>query len=78
MLVLKVENPSIRAPRTDGEGLFLTTKDDASLHGYGTRLVSKIAAKYDGVADFSYREGTFTVNAMLSMASAAAKKELRQ
>lgn len=78
MLILKVENPSIRAPRTDGEGLFLTTKDDASLHGYGTRLVRKIAAKYDGVADFSYREGTFTVNAMLSMASAAAKKELRQ
>lgn len=78
MLVLKVENPSIRAPRTDGEGLFLTTKDDASLHGYGTRLVRKIAAKYDGVADFSYREGTFTVNAMLSMAGAAAKKELRQ
>lgn len=77
MLVLKVENPCSQAPQTDGEGHLLTTKDDAGMHGYGTRLVRKIAAKYDGVADFSFHEGIFTAQAMLSIAGADARKELR-
>lgn len=76
MLVLKVENPCTQAPQMDEEGLLHTTKDDAGMHGYGTRLVRKIAQKYDGVADFSYHEGIFTAKAMLSMNGADARKEL--
>lgn len=76
MLVLKVENPCSQAPQTDEEGHLLTTKDDAGMHGYGTRLVRKIAQKYDGVADFSFHEGTFTAKAMLSMNGADVRKEL--
>lgn len=67
MLVVQVENPCAEPPREDRDGALLSSKIDASAHGYGTRVVRKIAEKYDGVADFSYSKGSFTARVMLAM-----------
>ena len=37
------------------------------MHGYGTAIITKIAEKYDGVADFSFANGVFTAKVMLSL-----------
>lgn len=42
-----------------------TTKTDDRLHGYGTRIVMKLAKKYNGTADYSLKEGTFVAKVML-------------
>lgn len=42
-----------------------TTKSDERLHGYGTRIVMKLAQKYNGTADFSLKEGVFVAKVML-------------
>ncbi len=66
-LLISVANPAAQAPRTGERGGLLTTKGDASMHGYGTAIITKIAEKYDGVADFSFANGTFTAKVMLSL-----------
>lgn len=65
--LVSVTNPAAEAPKTDNAGAFKTTKKDPELHGYGTGIVRKIADKYDGVADFSFAEGTFTAKVMLAL-----------
>ena len=42
-----------------------TTKSDDRLHGYGTRIVMKLAKKYNGTADYSLKDGTFVAKVML-------------
>lgn len=42
-----------------------TTKSDERLHGYGTRIVLKLAQKYNGTADYSLKDGTFVAKVML-------------
>lgn len=42
-----------------------TTKADDRLHGYGTRIVMKLARKYNGTADYSLKDGTFVAKVML-------------
>lgn len=42
-----------------------TTKSDDLLHGYGTRIVMKLAQKYNGTADYSLKDGTFVAKVML-------------
>lgn len=49
-----------------GQGL-RTTKGDDRLHGHGTRIVSKIAEKYNGCAEFSLSNGTFVAKLLLDM-----------
>lgn len=44
-----------------------TTKSDKELHGYGTRIVTKIAEKYNGYADFRIEKGRFMAQVMLDM-----------
>lgn len=44
-----------------------TTKSDKELHGYGTRIVAKIAEKYNGYADFRIEKGRFMAQVMLDM-----------
>lgn len=48
-----------------------TTKDDGKLHGYGTRIVSKTAEKYNGCAEFSLENGCFVAKVMLDMMEGA-------
>lgn len=49
-----------------GQGL-RTTKGDERLHGHGTRIVSKIAEKYNGCAEFALSGGSFVAKVLLDM-----------
>ena len=42
-----------------------TTKTDDRLHGYGTRIIMKLAKKYNGTADYSLKDGSFVAKVML-------------
>lgn len=44
-----------------------TTKNDQYLHGYGTRIITNIAEKYNGSADFNIENGRFIARVMLDM-----------
>ena len=44
-----------------------TTKSDDKIHGYGTRIVTKTAEKYNGCAEFSLEDGYFVAKVMLDM-----------
>lgn len=46
-----------------------TTKADGRLHGYGTRIISKIAEKYNGCAEFGLDSGNFVAKIMIDMLS---------
>lgn len=59
LLVLKVQNPvSERAIRKDG--IPVTTKHDAHVHGFGLASVREIAARYGGAMKITEAEGLFT------------------
>lgn len=49
-----------------GRGL-RTTKGDDRLHGHGTRIVTKVAEKYNGCAEFALPEGMFVAKLLLDM-----------
>ncbi len=49
-----------------GAGL-RTTKRDQQLHGYGTRIISKLAEKYNGCADYKLEDGMFVAQVMMDM-----------
>ena len=42
-----------------------TTKSDTQLHGYGTRIINKLAKKYNGTADYKLKDGAFVAKVML-------------
>lgn len=42
-----------------------TTKPDAKFHGYGTKVMKKIAEDYEGWVDFSVEDGWFSVRAYI-------------
>ena len=44
-----------------------TTKGDDRFHGYGTRIISRIAEKYNGCAEFSLSGETFVAKLLLDM-----------
>lgn len=44
-----------------------TTKKESRMHGYGTRIVSRLAEKYNGCAEYSLDEGMFVAQVMLDM-----------
>ena len=46
-----------------------TTKRDAELHGYGTQIIAKLAEKYNGLADYTIKDGIFEAKVMLDMTS---------
>ena len=49
-----------------GMGL-LSTKSKAEYHGYGTRIITRLADKYNGCADFKLENGMFLAQVMLDM-----------
>ena len=66
-LYIEVRNPTDRkhlTRRTDG---IVSTKADAALHGYGTRIITRIAEKYNGTALFEAADGVFTARVILDM-----------
>lgn len=65
--LIRVQNPvdtkniSVRRRLT-----LQTTKQTPELHGYGTRIIRRIAEEYDGTATFSIKDGTFIADVMLA------------
>lgn len=66
--IVSVSNPASSVPLQLAGGGLRTTKSNADLHGFGTGIVKKVAEKYDGVADFTFEDGTFTAKVMLALA----------
>ena len=44
---------------------FHSTKGDKDEHGYGIRIIRKIAEQYDGMVDFMVENGEFRASVML-------------
>ncbi len=63
--------------KTDRQGLnrngwgLRTTKGDEKLHGYGTRIVSKTAEKYNGITEYKLEKGCFVARVLLDMMEGA-------
>ena len=66
-LYIEVTNPTDRKSLTHRTGGIVSTKGDAALHGYGTRIVTRIAEKYNGSALFEVSDGIFTARVILDM-----------
>ena len=66
-LAIRCENTYSGTLRTDENGELLTTKDDASDHGFGLMKMRAIAKKYGSVLDISYDENRFTVMTALKL-----------
>ncbi len=47
------------------DGLPVTSQDDASIHGYGTRSMRYLAAKYGGQMEITAQEGIFVLNLLI-------------
>lgn len=65
--ILSTKNPC--RPGRPREGSFArlrTTKRDTDVHGYGTRIIDKIARRYNGSTHFSARDGAFEATVMLA------------
>lgn len=66
-LAIRCENTYSGTLRTDENGELLTTKNDASDHGFGLMKMRAIAKKYGSVLDISYDENRFTVMTALKL-----------
>lgn len=44
------------------DGMPVTTKEDESLHGFGTKSIAHIVKKYSGMLDFGIQDSMFSVN----------------
>lgn len=66
-LYIEVQNPTDQKRllrRPDG---IISTKTDAHLHGYGTRIITRLAEKYNGTVMFEAADGVFTARVLLDM-----------
>ena len=71
--VVSVQNPC--AHREDESGPLTrlkTTKADKDVHGYGTKLVARIARRHKGTARYQVKDDVFTVNVMLAQRARSA------
>jgi hypothetical protein len=59
-LIVKTTNPSVAPPRGPSKG-----------RGYGMRILSELAARYDGDFQCRYRDGVFMALASLATAQVA-------
>ena len=66
-LFIKCSNSTDRTELTHVKSGLRTTKKDEQLHGYGTRIIAKLAEKYNGVADYSLSDGQFVAQVILDM-----------
>lgn len=66
-LYIEVKNPTDRKKLARRTGGIVSTKVDAAFHGYGTRIITRIAEKYNGSALFEAADGIFTARVLLDM-----------
>lgn len=72
-LVICCKNTTDKQRLTRSIGGLRTTKKDEQIHGYGTRIVSRIAEKYNGLAEFQLEGEQFVAKVMLDMMTEEAK-----
>ena len=65
-LFIRVVNPVSEKAVRRGVNLH-TTKENASLHGYGTKVVKRIVEQYEGSVNYDIRNGLFVADVMLSV-----------
>lgn len=66
-LYIKCSNSTDRKELNRTKGGIRTTKEDEQMHGYGTRIITKLAEKYNGCADYSLSGDQFIARVMLDM-----------
>lgn len=66
-LYIKCSNSTDREDLSRSKGGLRTTKEDEQMHGYGTRIITKLAEKHNGCADYSLADGLFIAQVMLDM-----------
>lgn len=59
--VISVSNPTARAPRTNAEGEFVTSKPDGESHGFGLKSIENTAKKYNGEQIAKCEDNVFTL-----------------
>lgn len=72
-LVICCKNTTNRRQLARRIGGLRTTKNDEQLHGYGTRIVSRIAEEYNGLAEFNLEGDLFVAKVMLDMMAGESK-----
>lgn len=72
-LVICCKNTTDKQRLTRSVGGLRTTKKDEQIHGYGTRIVSRIAEKYNGLAEFQLEGDQFVAKVMLDIMTEEAK-----
>lgn len=65
-LFITVTNPVSRDILRENPSL-LSTKENASAHGFGIPILRRITEKYDGIITFHVEDGWFTADAMMYM-----------
>lgn len=71
-LYIKCSNSTDRQTLDRRKGGLRTTKSDEQIHGYGTRIVTKLSEKHNGCADYSLADGRFIAQVMLDMTEGGA------
>nr|MBR4281239.1 GHKL domain-containing protein [Clostridia bacterium] len=66
-LLIRCLNSTDRTSLPRKGGGLLSTKSKAEYHGYGTRIITRLAEKYNGCADFKLENGMFLAQVMLDM-----------
>ena len=64
MLLLSVENSCVEQPKIK-KGMFISTKTDHGIHGWGLKSVKQIVETYNGEMDFEYDEKHFQVEILI-------------
>ena len=63
------ENSCDEGSLKSSSGRFATIKRDADAHGYGLRIIGRIAEKYNGILTTQVRDGVFTLTTNLCLVS---------
>lgn len=66
-LYIEVRNPTDRKNLSRHADGLVSTKGAPTLHGYGTRIITRLARQYNGTALFTAENGIFTARVILDM-----------
>lgn len=61
-ILISLSNSCDIAPILDNAGLFISTKNNHELHGYGQRSIERVIRKYDGLSALRYDADNSTFN----------------
>lgn len=74
--IISVQNPCSERPDTSGPiSRLKTTKEDKEIHGYGTKVISRITRRNRGMARYFVKDNVFIVSVMLANPDARAKEK---